>query len=46
MPEAVQGIYETRACQIAIRSKQAGSYVTTMHEAFHGLSERIGLGGL
>ena len=40
------GFYERHAHQIAIRSKQAGSYVTTMHEAFHGLSERIEMGGL
>ena len=45
MPAEVQGIYENRARQIAVRSKKAGSYVVTMHEAFHGLGERLGMVG-
>ncbi len=45
MPAEVQGIYENRARQIAVRSKKAGSYVVTMHETFHGLSERLGMVG-
>ncbi len=45
MPAEVQGISENRARQIAVRSKKAGSYVVTMHEAFHGLGERLGMAG-
>jgi hypothetical protein len=45
LPKAVLGYYEQRAKYIAVRSKQAGNYVTTMHEIGHAIADRLNLTG-
>ena len=45
MPQAVLGYYEQRAKYIAVRSRQAGNYVTTMHEIGHTIADRLRMTG-
>ena len=45
MPANVQGYFEKHAEYIAVRSKNAGDYVTTMHELGHAIGKRLGMTG-
>ncbi len=45
LPQSVLGYYQTKTKYIAVRSKEAGDYATTMHEMGHAIAEKIGMTG-
>lgn len=45
LPQSVLGYYQTKTKYIAVRSKEAGDYVTTMHEIGHAIADKIGMTG-
>jgi len=45
LPREVLGYYEERAKYIAVRSTEAGNYITTMHELGHAISDKTGMTG-
>ena len=45
MPKSVLGYYQNRANYLAVRSSEAGNYMTTMHEIGHAISKRLNMSG-